>query len=708
MLRFSPAVACLALAPELLAQSFVNDTTRIPIAPPFNGNDTEQIDFGDVDGDGDLDVVLANGGDLGNQQNRVWINALGSFSDETATRFPVLLDTSRDLDFADIDGDGDLDLHSSAESNISNQGSHWWINMGGAQGGAPGFYQDQTAARWLGIGGPGSSVPASQVLAGGGFIEWGRDVDFGDFDNDGWPDLFESSAGIAGNGLTPSRIFLNDGSGAFREFNPSGYVPAGNFGNGSLGIWCQGTQQANTIDTTGTFCDVAENIVDSDLADQNGDFDLDIVMCGEGGPSRPRAYHARRDPSGALLAFRDMTGFALASYTPSSGKYEQELGDLDDDGDLDLYGVNWGSNFDDLALTNNGLGVFSSAATPAGSSFDEEEADFIDYDADGDLDVYVANFSGTDRLHANTTTGGTLSFADVSSLLPSSVNGIGRDADCADVDGDGDTDVFSARSQDDSAFVRNVTQIPDTHAPRVPALEQAPDQGSTPTPTVVRAHVLDNQPDYITGFASVQLEWSTGGAFSSAPMTWSGGQVFRGVIPALIGTSVTYRVRATDARGNVGVSAARQFHASNAPSAYCTAGTTTNACSAVISSTGVPSVAANSGFVLRVDSVEGQRSGLVFSGVSGRLALPWWSGSSSYLCVRLPVQRAPAANSGGSAGACDGALALDWRAYMASNAGALGNPLVVGQIVDAQAWFRDPPSPKGSSLSNALEFVTLP
>ncbi len=140
---------------------------------------------------------------------------------------------------------------------------------------------------------------------------------------------------------------------------------------------------------------------------------------------------------------------------------------------------------------------------------------------------------------------------------------------------------------------------------------------------------------------------------------------------------------------------------------YCTAGTTTNNCSASMASIGTPSASAAAGFDLNVAGVEGQKLGLVFYGVSGRAALPWGT-SSSFLCVKSPTQRTPSQNSSGTAGLCDGALILDWHAFMTANPGALGNPRIAGGVYQAQAWFRDPPSPKTTNLSNALEFTLAP
>jgi Tol biopolymer transport system component len=145
------------------------------------------------------------------------------------------------------------------------------------------------------------------------------------------------------------------------------------------------------------------------------------------------------------------------------------------------------------------------------------------------------------------------------------------------------------------------------------------------------------------------------------------------------------------------------------PSVFCTAGTTTNGCVASISGTGTPSASSGAGFTIAVASVEGQKQGILFYGVdnSGFAPLPWGT-SSSFLCVKQPTQRTPPQNSGGALNACNGAFALDWNAFIAANPSALGQPFTAGQHVFAQAWFRDPPSPKTTHLSNALEFVVQP
>ncbi len=144
-------------------------------------------------------------------------------------------------------------------------------------------------------------------------------------------------------------------------------------------------------------------------------------------------------------------------------------------------------------------------------------------------------------------------------------------------------------------------------------------------------------------------------------------------------------------------------------SVFCTAGTTTNGCLATMSGTGTPSATAASGFTIGVSNLEGQRQGLIFYGVdnSGFSPLPWGL-SSSFLCVKPPTQRTPIQSSGGVNATCTGAYAIDWNAFRNANPGALGAPFASGDVVYAQAWFRDPPSPKATMLSNGLIFVVTP
>jgi hypothetical protein len=145
------------------------------------------------------------------------------------------------------------------------------------------------------------------------------------------------------------------------------------------------------------------------------------------------------------------------------------------------------------------------------------------------------------------------------------------------------------------------------------------------------------------------------------------------------------------------------------PKAYCTAGTTTHGCTPSISASGTPSASASSGFTISVASVEGWKQGLVFYGIENVGFTPQpWAQSTSFLCVKAPTQRTPPQFSGGTFGQCDGSLSIDWCAFVAANPGALGAPFSAGARVFAQGWFRDPPSPKSTMLSDGLAFTVVP
>jgi hypothetical protein len=106
--RVSPTQALLALAvTAALAQAapaqrqFSDATaTRMPI-----DNGASDMVLGDVDRDGDLDLVMSWG------QNRLYLNdGMGTFTDATAARMPVNYVPTTCVALGDVDGDGDLDL----------------------------------------------------------------------------------------------------------------------------------------------------------------------------------------------------------------------------------------------------------------------------------------------------------------------------------------------------------------------------------------------------------------------------------------------------------------------------------------------------------------------------------------------------------------------------------------------------------------------
>ncbi|MEM7310843.1 MAG: VCBS repeat-containing protein [Planctomycetota bacterium] len=554
--------------PSFAQDAYVLDTSVVPMGPGINSS-TENVDWGDIDLDGDWDIAVADGGDDGNDQDRLWVNQggaqaglIGVFLDETAAQAPSVNDTSRDCEFADIDGDGDVDLGMGNTAQISNQSSRIWVNQGLLQGGSVGFYTDETSTRWVGLAGPGSSIPPQLVLPGGGFIDWNDDIEFGDLDNDGDLDVVLASAGGAYGGQAPTHIFLNDGLGFFSEFNPSGFQLSGvSLSPGDPAIWCDGVDQEGTSDATGTFADIDAASRDVDIGDLDGDLDLDLVLDDEN--SIARAFANRLDgsslapvnPSG--LGFRDVTGSVFQAGSQMGGaSFEHELGDLDGDGDLDLYGVDWffsGFALNDVLLENAGDGTFGPPVIVPGSTNDGDEADFVDYDGDGDLDIFLAQFSGEDKLYRNDNA----FFGDIVEVPIEGTTSIAVDADFADADGDGDLDaIVGADNNAVNSLLRNVVDVPDQTAPVLPRLDALADWVAAPGVAAVRAQVYDNRPYYQTWYVDTELLVEVDDvALPPISARSSAGQIFRAELPTNLVGAIDYRFEATDERGNTGSSA---------------------------------------------------------------------------------------------------------------------------------------------------------
>jgi hypothetical protein len=705
------------------AQTFQSAPGLIPQGAPFNDSYTEQVDFADVDLDGDWDAVFADGGNCCPDDDRLWINqggaqggTLGVFVDETATRLPSVLGTGRDVEFLDFDGDLDLDLHAVNTSIPNNQASRWWTNQGGAQGGAPGFYIDETASRWVNLAGPGSSVAPSQVLPGGGFVDFSHDGDFADLDADGDLDLVHSSYGIIFTARIPTRLFLNDGLGYFAEFNPSGFqLPGQEIANGDPGLWCEGTHRQNTLNATGAQCDIALSSLDVEVGDFDGDLDIDLLLGARA--DLPRRFENRREENGGVLSLRDVTSASFPPGYASSAvaHFHQDLGDVDGDLDLDIYGVDWikaSFSYDDVALANNGSGLFAPPVSIAGSGDFEDDADLVDLDLDGDLDALVSGFQ--ELAFANNGAG---AFTPIANAVPAD-NSISLDVDAADLDGDGDLDAMVASDGGlPNTYLRNTFGGTDVHAPVLAALEQAANRTASGTPTAVRVELYDNAPYYVLWYDAVSLEYRlNSGPFQSAPMKSSGGQVFRGEIPGgLVGT-VSYRVRAIDEHGNVGLSSTKSYNATSGcattPLVYCTAKLNSLGCLPSIGSSGVPSATAGIGFAVSATNVRNNKSGLLFYGVNGPAASPFQNGT---LCVQTPIKRTPAVTSGGNpspANDCSGVFSIDMNAFALGHLG--GSPLAAlrtaGTVVNCQWWGRDPgfAPPNNTTLSDGLAYSICP
>lgn len=522
----------------------------------FGLNRSENVDVGDVDLDGDYDVIIGNGGDFGPEPNRIFINnggiqggTLGTWTEGTATRFAgVPNDTSRDIEFLDAEDDGDLDVYvANRGGNLTGEVSRFYRNLGGAQGGAVGFYNEQTNGFWGSL----ISVPAGDQVNGGNlgpWRDWSCDCEFQDLDLDGDDDLFHSSYGPNIDATRDSRLFINVGraTGVFDELWP--WINAGG--------------------------DIRTHTLDIDLIDLDGDYDLDVSNSSRN--SQARIYRnnlnlaTRTFPS---PAFTDITQTALINQgivSNGNANYEGEVQDLDGDGDIDIWFKNWNGNTDRIMRNNGNLTFTQMNVWIQGDPVvDENEIDFLDYDGDGDLDAYAANFSGTNWLYQGGLAQG-LNFNSVGLFhrtglgsglapgheLPSTNNaGTTLDGECADMDNDGDPDILVANDgNQQNRYQPNSLGIPDTHAPTI---HQMTTQGNKAdgSDTHIIVQLRDNASYYVVTFYDVDLIYTVnGGIENRVRMFGQGGMQHQGTIPGGINGAISYRVEGRDDAGNTFVS----------------------------------------------------------------------------------------------------------------------------------------------------------
>ena len=166
--------------------------------------------------------------------------------------------------------------------------------------------------------------------------------------------------------------------------------------------------------------------------DNDGDLDLAVSL----GTGEVRLY---RNDKGVLASVGAEAGM------PQAGSHELRglsWGDFDGDGDIDLLGGSTPTDKLTKVLRNDG-GKFTDVAEAIGLTIPKRSArqtNWVDYDNDGDLDVYSSDRSGDNKLFRNE--GGTFThvFVGVGPTDPRPTVG----ACWLDTDNDGDLDLFLA------------------------------------------------------------------------------------------------------------------------------------------------------------------------------------------------------------------------------------------------------------------------
>jgi len=299
--------------------------------------------FVDIDGDQDFDLFASTAyGGVSPAYNHLYRNnGNGFFEDLTSSIIPAQTTdlSTRGVAAADFDGDGDIDLYFSNPLPDPDP----FNPFPSPPESLPNFYINN---------GNGTFTPDFRGIVWTGFTQG---VTTGDYDGDGDIDIAQAMWG------PPSTIFRNDGGGHFMDVGIQVGLPAGygRFDNGI--VW----------------------------ADLDKDADLDLAIVGTG---RIDLY---KNTAGSYSAYQ------VIRWTRPIEGFQVSFGDFDNDTDLDLYlsGENvyeneGEGNFTLVPAEESGLAASLSIAEPRGCAL-------ADFDGDGDLDIYVTNETGPNRLFRN-------------------------------------------------------------------------------------------------------------------------------------------------------------------------------------------------------------------------------------------------------------------------------------------------------------------
>ncbi len=148
--------------------------------------------------------------------------------------------------------------------------------------------------------------------------------------------------------------------------------------------------------------------------------------------------------------YSDVTGTHLPTGLLNGLSMDAGVADLDADGDLDIVIAN--EFRPNILLLNDGAGRFSdgSSRLPAANR-DSEDVGIADFDGDGDLDIVVV--SEDDRINELYFNNGTGRFTDEGARLP--VEGTTNGVVVADVNGDGFPDVLFANNGQDAIIIND-------------------------------------------------------------------------------------------------------------------------------------------------------------------------------------------------------------------------------------------------------------
>jgi VCBS repeat protein len=459
------------------------------------------VELADINGDGLVDVLFANGGDYEMrglpEPSQVFLNQGPgeAFKEVTEDVFGPTLGWVRVIKVRDVNNDGQPDIMKGGTFQSQSQ-----------------LYLGEGLGKFTNV--TMTHLPALEASIG--------DLEIGDVDGDLDLDMVLADWG-AGSPMSNkggrTRLWLNDGTGHFSDV------------------------------TTAQMPDVLVRFSwELEFVDVDNDYDLDIlVSCKQCSGS----YLFENDGRGT---FTDVTEGRLPQ---SRNNYDFEAMDVNGDQFLDLVTINDGLLLREQLFLNNGQGGFDDATKeswPASENLgcDDNMHAFFDYDSDGDADLLIGSLDCHDRLLVNDGSGN-LQLFEGASVLPVGTAGTLGIA-VADLNSDHKLDVVMSQGEAPGAIAEKVyfgaAIPPDTAKPIVTLVESI--SGPDPNqPIQIRARVHDNKsPTMPHDWGSVVLRWMVDGQTQDVPMQWYGEYLWRGTIDEPPADEFSYEVCATDAAGN--------------------------------------------------------------------------------------------------------------------------------------------------------------
>jgi hypothetical protein len=346
--------------------------------------------WGDSDGDGDLDLFVDN---HFNMPPYFYLNnGDGTFTDIFTTTGIYERGDRHGSGWCDFDNDGDLDLHITKGANnghglgtksddlLLNIGGNMFLEIAGSSGATDTWGRGRSVA-WgdynndglpdLLLGNLKTNLVLYQNQGDGTFTDVAptvglanlhfNEVDFADYNNDGFPDIYCSD--VEERGAQADRLYKNNGDGTYTEVTRTARIKR--FTNGRSLAW----------------------------GDYNNDGYLDIFIS-RGTDVAMRQTLYRNKGNGTFVDATDQAGLGAINNDRGAA-----WGDFDNDGYLDLYVVNSGTDpggkGPNFLFHNNGNGTFTDVAADTGVQSlvlsRGRGCAWGDYDNDGFLDLFVTN-----------------------------------------------------------------------------------------------------------------------------------------------------------------------------------------------------------------------------------------------------------------------------------------------------------------------------